>query len=103
MAGQYGFKKQISIIQSSHNFEKRNVDLVRLYQFFLVGESKNRRKEERKKKSGKIPWIAKVGLLRGLDPPLLPSYTMAGIAKYCPKSFMSHFVLADYFRVPINV
>ena len=49
LAGQYGFKKQISIIQSSHNFEKRNVDLVRLYQFFLVGESKNRRKEERKK------------------------------------------------------
>ena len=39
-----------------------------------------------------------MGLLRGLDPPLLPSYTMAGIAKYCPKSFMSHFVLADYFK-----
>ena len=51
LAGQYGFRKQISLIQSSHNFEKRNVDLVRLYQFFLVGESKNRRKEKKIRKN----------------------------------------------------
>ena len=44
-----------------------------------------------------------MGLLRGLDPPLPPPYTVAGIEKICPNIFfyktvlpLSHFYIIQY-------